>query len=365
MITITNTVTLPFDYSFMDDFHEGYACIVNLRQKLGFLDDTGGLAIPFEYSAKPVNSKGLPLSVNCVRPTKFMGGMAGVCKDDKCGFIDTKGHIVIPFVYDDVQNFKDGIASVKKGEKWGAINQANEIIIPFEYDRHFLFCEGLAAVYKNAKFGYIDKSGKMILQTEYPFNLSFGNFSEGLAAIKQNDMFGYIDETASVKISFELDYDAVGQFQNSFAFVQKNGKYGIISKEGNLIVPVEYDMVFAPCITAIKSGSITRFDANGNKLFSFAADSMFCYSEGLIGVITDGKYGFLNENGTLAIVPQYACAMPFCNGYSVAKTGEKWGIINRSGNTVLPFVYDQIGNLSSEKTVAIKGNKAYILHLSI
>ena len=40
-------------------------------------------------------------------------------------------------------------------------------------------------------------------------------------------------------------YDAVGDFCNGLACVQKDGKYGFINTEGKLVIPMEYDNVTA------------------------------------------------------------------------------------------------------------------------
>ncbi|GHV12530.1 hypothetical protein FACS1894219_05630 [Clostridia bacterium] len=60
--------------------------------------------------------------------------MAPVYKNGKCGFINTKGDVVIPYIYDSVHWFCEGYAAVKKGGKWGFIDDTANIVIPFEYD---------------------------------------------------------------------------------------------------------------------------------------------------------------------------------------------------------------------------------------
>lgn len=53
-------------------------------------------------------------------------------KDNKFGFIDRTGKVIIPFMYND--GYPSGkYLAVKKDDKWGIITIDNKIILPFEY----------------------------------------------------------------------------------------------------------------------------------------------------------------------------------------------------------------------------------------
>ena len=78
---------------------------------------------------------------------------------------------MIPCIYDDVHGFSEGLANVKNDGKFGYINNKGELVIPCIYDddtdalsdfdhRSFwYFEEGLAYIGKNNTRGYIDKKG--------------------------------------------------------------------------------------------------------------------------------------------------------------------------------------------------------------
>lgn len=53
-----------------------------------------------------------------------------------------------------------------------------------------------------------------------------------------------------------------------------------------------------------------------------------------------GKFGFTNENGDWVIQPQFEEGEDFFDyGFTFVKKGGNWGLINRMGETVLPFAY--------------------------
>lgn len=57
-----------------------------------------------------------------------------------------------------------------------------------------------------------------------------------------------------------------------------------------------------------------------------------------------GKFGFTNENGDWVIQPQFEEGEDFFNyDFTFVKKGGKWGLINRKGETILPFAYGKPG----------------------
>lgn len=58
--------------------------------------------------------------------------------------------------------FRDGLAAVQKDEKWGFINTKGELVIPCEWDDASCFNDGYARVEENGERGFIDTTGKLV-----------------------------------------------------------------------------------------------------------------------------------------------------------------------------------------------------------
>lgn len=120
----------------------------------------------------------------------FSEGMAIVLRDDKYGYINTKGDEAIPCQYDKAENFTDGFAIVSKDYNYGFIDTKGDSITPCQYERACPFSEERAAVCKDGKWGYVNTKGEEVVPCTYP-NVELlytpGKFSEGVACQIVND----------------------------------------------------------------------------------------------------------------------------------------------------------------------------------
>lgn len=72
------------------------------------------------------------------------------------------------------------------------------------------------------------------------------------------------------------------------------------------------------------------------------------YSDGCILLSKNDRYGFMDYTGGWIAQPIYVDAIPFVSGLGALKTADgRWGMIDTSGNIVLPFAYDSISQVSS------------------
>lgn len=84
----------------------------------------------------------------------------------KCGFLNTKGQIIIPSRFDFAHYFTEGLSGVKLNNKWGYINKVGAIVIPLKFDYVLPFRNGFAKVQIKDKFYIIDRKGKIILNSK-------------------------------------------------------------------------------------------------------------------------------------------------------------------------------------------------------
>lgn len=124
------------------------------------------------------------------RALTFSENVACVRLNNKYGFINSAGEVVIPYRFDAVFSFSEGMAAVSVNDKWGYINHSGVSVIPYRFDNAKSFSEGYAPVCVNGKWGFVDREGKCQIPYKYD-NLNC--FSEGLAAAEYQGEWGFID----------------------------------------------------------------------------------------------------------------------------------------------------------------------------
>jgi hypothetical protein len=98
-------------------------------------------------------------------------------------------------VYDDAYSFSNGMAPVAKQEKYGYIDTTGSLVIPLNFNNARSFSEGLAPASNQKGFwGYIDLKGNWIIKPVYDFADSFEN---GKARVMKASTVSYIDKSSN------------------------------------------------------------------------------------------------------------------------------------------------------------------------
>lgn len=181
---------------------------------------------------------------------------AGDPNTDKGGFINPKGDVVIPFVYDSLCSFRDGVATVaieKEGtDYYGLIDTNGNVIVDTKYDLVFDASEGRCAVWHEGDCFYINLRGEEVLRVPYG---QCSSFVEGLAAVKKANHHGYIDSSGALVIP--LQFEEAQDFREGLAAVKHRGKWGYINREGEWVIVARFDDArdFDHGIAEVREGS--------------------------------------------------------------------------------------------------------------
>lgn len=219
------------------------------------------------------------------------------------GFINIKGDVVIPTIYEDARAFSDGLAAVCKNNKWGYINTKGEIVIPIQYDNYNTssFINGTASVsltdtvegIPHKRFFIINKKGEQISEN-FDFIRQRWRKEEMIMPAKRGDKWGFINNIGKIKIPFIYDnYHGIFAFANTaadhYTAICQNGKWGFVdvsSSEGKIIVSPQYKAVgnFVFGTAWVKDDNVISFiDRTGNiicggyvRVTSFNAIGLAC-----------------------------------------------------------------------------------------
>lgn len=188
-------------------------------------------------------------------------------KDNKYGVMNISGEILIEAQYDKLEEAKLGIFIAKKGDKYGVINTSKEEKIPFEY----------------TSIVYNEKADIYVLEdSNFNSNVLNSNFETKITGIlvELNESKGYLklridDNYKYYNFKFEEKQEK-DIFPNRTLFLsKKDGKYGYVNKNGEIIVDYIYD------------------------------DAIEQNDYGYCAIKKDGKWGSINIKGNIVQEPTY------------------------------------------------------------
>jgi hypothetical protein len=273
-----------------------------------------------------------------ISTNKTSNNFIHVYQNCKVSLVNQDGKQLFPFLYDQVSFPVEGLIAVRKGLSWGYINTVGKEVIPFQYQYTWCFSEGLAFVFRNYLAGYIDKSGVEIIPCKY---LDAKNFSEGLAAVQSGLYYGYINREGDEIIPFE--YDEAEPFKFGLAIVASDELYGCIDRNNRKIIPLIYDgisRVSDEYFYAYGSGKHYLIDHQGKKhRVERNVDALL--SGHFVNEVPDASTIYTDYHYPNGLM-QYQIIEPFIYGFAPARLNNRWGVIDNSGNQIIPCIYDEV-----------------------
>ena len=205
--------------------------------------------------------------------------------------------------------FSNGLARVWRLGESAIVNYMGDVIIDYSPTAKTITPNGLIAILgENNKVGFFNAEGEQVTEFIY-------------------DAFIDVHEKTEVRTVGYIDHISLrwGDGKSDLLAVSLDGKFGYINSCGNVIIPFQYEYAYG------FSGGIARVCADG-----ILSD---------YGTYTNGKYGFIREDGTEILPPDsYWVAEDFdpSLGYATATNGgndtvyiDKWGNVARYGSEEL------------------------------
>ncbi|MBM3748509.1 MAG: WG repeat-containing protein [Acidobacteria bacterium] len=142
---------------------------------------------------------------------------------------------------------------------------------------------------------------------------------------------------------------------------ESKGKWGYKDTRGRIVIPARYEVAqpFLPeGIAAVADQSGWAYiDAQGREVIRpFIFDNGPDYfHEGLARFVAQGRFGFFDRHGKVAIPARFDFALPFAEGLAAfcagckevsegehkAMRGGRWGFMDRQGEVVIPAKFEE------------------------
>lgn len=305
-----------------DDFHyyveiEQYPSIFRLKENNGnsiYYDYSGKLILPETKKIDTVSSNFIIFS------TGYYKGVA-----------NAKGVIILPANYDEISYIGDDLFVLiynKKSVKYNAKknsfivkNDAAEIVVPRTMEWCGDFENGKAIFAIDNKYGIIDSNFNTCVACDYEeVTLGYDN----TAIVEADGKFHLLDCSCCEK---KATYEEITHLANDYFLFKKDGYYGVIDKNGSIIIQAHYDK------------NIELLDDGNFRVSRNSSEKNYCIIDRESHIIVLTSKGFRHLDKKIIWVNN------FSEGLAIAESSQGLkGAIDEQGNIVIPLQFK--GNLS-------------------
>lgn len=308
--------------------------------KYGLINLNGKQILPCEYDNITV-IQGIENSLIIEK-----NGQKGLCNDS--------GSVLIEPQYTEIKNlgetYKDGYITVNSEGKYGVISATKQQVLENKFDEikqtylgsNYLVIEG-------GKEKLINSSGETLI--ENGFDDIKSNTTRGVIFVL-NNLYG--EMSTSGEILIEAKYQDLKQVKEGIYIAKQNDKYGIIDESIQEKLPFSYTGI-------TYNDKANLFVAEDENFQTSIIDKD--YNVKLIGILVDITTDYIR----MRINDEYKYYNLNCEEISstealkdntlfLKKENDKYGYVDKSGNVVVDYVYDDATEQNEYGFVAVKQN---------
>lgn len=357
-----DSLILPIKYNFIAPL-SGSVCMVKSGERFGIANLRGEIVLPFEFDKVNIEES---------QAKAYQGAALTVYNFDDNGDLENE------YNYKKVGSIKVGRSMQRRGvirtranyqigkfewyhdpmqDRWGLRNiETGKIQIPPSYDRIKIHRDLGFTIVGNENIGRFQ-----VDRTEFRFDFIYGivNNERGLQVTEMN-MWDIRLEDFNQK---NLPAARVVFTDGRHGLMAKNGK--ILQKELLFIGDFEDGLVNFSAKGTL-SVTLTKNDANlgnlgnyldgmlsGNDMSSVTNYDKKLVEEGTL-ICKDCLWGYMDTLGRIAIQPQFDFARQFKNQVAIVKTENTWGLIDKTGKSVLECIYNDVQYLENSDSQMIQ-----------
>lgn len=207
-------------------------------------------------------------------------------------------------------------------------------------------------------YGYMDSNGNVVIEPQFVLAHEFS--SEGYAAvIDVSGSLYFINTSGNPAVSllnkpycYPTEFNKKKHAQAYYAGLNDTiDDLGMYYYDGGYVM-VRYCIKDAKTNTLLYKSVNQLLDKKGNKLQIPGNYALENYSDGVMLISKNGKFGYMNTDLSWVSPAVFDDARPFIQGLAVASNEGKYGMIDTDGNVVLPFYFEYVSNVSGGRVVA-------------
>ena len=226
-----------------------------------------------------------------------------------------------------------------------------------------IYTGDISMIVQNGQAGFINSGGLIILEPQYSYILKCsGGFYAGMAD----------GSCAFLNGDYTVDKEKLhAHDQKSYSYLwdeDQKAVFRVVQSPEGTTVEAEPFKIEADTLVPVIAGTRENYSFE-NPVYALASNQGRCTDfiyentgqcswNGMMAVSRNGKWGFCSLEG-VEIVPceydgadymaitaegvSYVSGAPYgyCGGYAALKKDSLWGFVDKSGNVVIPFIFDE------------------------
>ncbi|MBF4694004.1 WG repeat-containing protein [Fusibacter ferrireducens] len=265
------------------------------------------------------------------------------------GIVDLESNVIVEPQYQDIELVDANLFIVKQDSKCGVYTLNQSLQIEPKYDAIYqsVTSEHYLEILHNNLYGYIEKETGFTVEPQYKY-ISIS--ADCIKAVNKKGKTGYVDFKGNTLIPFE--YTEGSPFIDGHAIVQDDTGFYSIDLQGHTseALPINFYLENATYDQFVVASSDMNIE-NGNNGYAPVVESV------------TGNLKYINRSGDIVLDTAYSFGLPF-DDFNIAAVyrDRKMGLINQSGEEILPPEYDAIIDvLNSGHYLFSKGSQSGLM----
>ncbi|TWH65779.1 WG repeat-containing protein [Micromonospora olivasterospora] len=205
-------------------------------------------------------------------------------------------------------------------QRWGYADADGNLVLGTDYAEVQPFREGVAWVRRpeGTRWALVDESGRTLIEANNGYRAA-GSFSDGLAWVSMDGTGGWMAIDMSNIVVIPPGFDDVRPFRGGLATVRVGGGWGAVDRTGAVVVPTRYH-------------SLTTALADGRYIDGFT-------EEGLAVVELNGRRGVVDRTGRVIVAPAHPTVVVHPVAFLIGDGAGRWGALDRRGERLIDRVH--------------------------
>ncbi len=315
---------------------------VNKNGKYGLIDLNGKEILPIEYDEITV-----------------LDGMENsiiIKKGDKIGLVNDNGSAIIDTNYKEIKalgdSYKEGYITVDEKGKYGVVSTTKKQILENKYDEIFpVYLKDYYLVKENGTKELVNSNGEVVL--DKGFDDIKSATTNGVIFNKDN-LYG--EMSLSGEITLEPKYQELKEVKKGIYIAKKDDKYGIIDNVGNEQLAFDYTgMTYNEKANLFFAEDAEYKTSLIDEVYNIKATGILSEvntDDGYIRMRLDDDYKYFDlkgeETSNIQVLKD--------NTIFLSKKDGKYGYVDKKGNPITDYIYDDATEQNKYGFAAVKKN---------